>query len=162
MFYMRLRNGLLLSALCAVGPVHASDWLSFGGDPQRTGWAQGEKDINRGNAKDLTLLWKASLENQPRELNSLTAAVAAEWVVTPKGMKEIVVVGGASDNLFALDAETGKILWKKTFSAEGASRQTPSWLCPGALNATPLIGKNGLDLRVYAISSDGKLHVLDI
>jgi len=142
--------------------VVASNWLTFGGDPQRTGWAQDEKDINRKNAKDLALLWKASLDNQPRELNSLTAPVAAEWVVTPSGMKEIVVIGGASDNLFALDAENGKLLWKKTFAAEGTPRQTPFWLCPNALNATPLIARTGLNLSIYAISSDGKLHALDI
>ena len=162
MNYMLLRNGMLLFSLCAFAPVNASDWLSFGGDPQRTGWAQGEKDINRTNAKDLTLLWKATLENQPRELNSLTAAVAAEWVVTPQGMKEIVIVGGASDNLFAMDAESGKLLWKKTFTPDTKPKQGPFWLCPNALNATPLIAKRGLDVIVYTISSDGKLHVLDI
>jgi hypothetical protein len=146
----------------AVVPLGASDWLMFGGDPQRTGWAQGEKDINRENAKDLTLLWKASLDNAPRELNSLTAAVAAEWVVTTKGMKEIVIVGGASDNLFALDAQTGQLLWKKSFTPDSKPKQEPFWLCPNALNATPLIAKRGLDVMVYTISSDGKLHALDI
>ena len=82
MNYMLPRSGWLCLALCAFAPSYASDWLTFGGDPQRTGWAQGEKDIDRKNAKDLTLLWKASLDNDPRELNSLTAPVAAEWVVT--------------------------------------------------------------------------------
>jgi outer membrane protein assembly factor BamB len=162
MNYMLSRAALLCLILRAAAPVHASDWLTFGGNPQRTGWAQGEKDIDRKNAKDLALLWKASLDNDPRELNSLTAPVAAEWVVTQAGMKEIVIVGGASDNLFALDAETGKTIWKKTFTTEEVSKQKPSWLCPNALNATPLIGKTGLDLRVYTISTDGKLHVLDI
>jgi outer membrane protein assembly factor BamB len=110
----------------------------------------------------MTLLWKTHLENQPRELNSLTEAVVSEWVVTNKGMREIVVVGGASDNLFALDAGTGKLLWKKTFTAEGKPRQEPHWLCPNALNATPLIRKDDLDVSVYSVSSDGKLHVLNI
>jgi outer membrane protein assembly factor BamB len=156
------RSGWLCLALCALAQTYASDWPTFGGDPQRTGWARDEKDINRKNAKELTLLWKASLDNAPRELTSLTAPVAADWIITTTGMKEIVIVGGASDNLFAIDAETGKILWKKTFSAEGKPKQTPSWLCPSALNATPLIDKRGLNYRVYTISSDGKLHVLDI
>jgi outer membrane protein assembly factor BamB len=159
---MLQRIGVVALALSAVAMLSASSWLTYGGDPQRTGWAKDEKDINRKNAKDLVLLWKASLDNQPRELNSLTAPVAADWVATQSGMKEIVVVGGASDNLFALDAENGKVLWKKTFTAEGAARETPTWLCPSALNATPLIDKNGLDPRVYVVSSDGKLHVLDI
>jgi outer membrane protein assembly factor BamB len=162
MIYMLSRIVWLCLALSALAPLNASDWLTFGGNPQRTGWAQGEKDIDRKNVQHLSLLWKSSLENDPRELSSLTAPVAAEWVVTQTGMKEIVIVGGASDNLFALDAETGKVLWKKTFTAEGKPKQAPSWLCPNALNATPLIGKIGLDVRVYTISSDGKLHVLDI
>ncbi len=156
------RTWLLALSLWLLAPLTASDWLTFGGDPQRTGWAQQEKDIDRNNVKDLTLLWKAKLDNQARELNSMTAPVAAEWVVTPRGMKEIVVVGGASDNLYAIDAASGEIVWKKTFTAEGKSNQAPSWLCPYSLNATPLIGKNGLEQRVYTISSDGKLHVLDI
>jgi len=140
----------------------AADWPSFGGDPQRTSWSPQETDINRGNVGSMTLLWKTHLDNEPRELNGLTAAVAVEWVVTDKGMKEIVVVCGASDNLFALDASTGKLLWKKTFSIEGKPRQKPFWLCPNALNATPLIRKEDLKATVYAIASDGKLHVLNI
>jgi outer membrane protein assembly factor BamB len=110
----------------------------------------------------MTLLWKTRLDNEPRELNGLTAAVAVEWVVTDKGMKEIAVVAGASDNLFALDVGSGKLLWKKTFSVEGKPHQEPFWLCPNALNATPLIRKEGLRASVYAIASDGKLHVLNI
>ena len=148
--------------LCLLAPANAADWLTFGGDPQRTGWAQQEKDIDRENVKGLTLLWKAKLANDARELTSLTAPVATEWVVTPRGMKEIVVVGGASDNLFAIDASSGEIIWKKAFTAEGKPTQKPFWLCPNAMNATPLIAKNGLEQRVYTISSDGKLHVLDI
>lgn len=142
--------------------MSAADWLSFGYDPQRTSWSPQETDINRDSVKSMGLLWKAHLENEPRELNSLTAAVAVEWVVTDKGMKEIVVVGGASDRLFALDAGTGKLLWKKTFTVEGKPRQQPFWLCPNALNATPLIRKEGLKASVYAIASDGKLHVMNV
>lgn len=150
--------GLLISTYSLM----AADWPSFGRDAQRTSWSPQETDINPGNAGSMTLLWKTHLDNQTRELNGLTAAVAVEWVVTDQGMKEIVVVGGASDNLFALDAGTGKLLWKKSFSVEGKSHEEPFWLCPNALNATPLIRKEDLRTSVYAIASDGKLHILNI
>ncbi len=88
--------------------------------------------------------------------------MAVEWVVTDQGMKEIVVVGGASDNLFALDAGTGKVLWKKTFSVEAKPPKPLLWLCPHALNATPVIRKDILKVTVYAVASDGKLHALNI
>jgi outer membrane protein assembly factor BamB len=149
-------------SLISVTALIAANWLSFGNDPQRTSWSPQETDINRDNAKSLGLLWKTHLENEARELNSLTAAVVVEWVVTDKGMKEIVIVGGASDYLFALDAVTGKLLWKKTFAVDSKPRQQPFWLCPNALNATPLIRKEGLKASVYAIASDGKLHVLNV
>ncbi|MFN7994083.1 MAG: PQQ-binding-like beta-propeller repeat protein [Bryobacteraceae bacterium] len=152
-------TAMLLLFVCS---APADDWLSYGHDAQRSGWSPRETDINRENAGSLTLLWKARLDNQPRELNSLTAPVVSEWVVTNKGMREIVIVGGASDNLFALEASTGKPIWKKTFTVEGKPKQEPHWLCPNSLNATPLIRKEDLATTVYAISSDGKLHVVNI
>jgi outer membrane protein assembly factor BamB len=151
-------------ALCVpllfFSPLIAANWLSYGHDPQRTGWSPQETDINRANAKSMSLLWKAHLDNQPRELNSLTAPVNVEWVTTDKGMAEIVIVGGASDNLFALDANSGKLIWKKSFEAEGKPHGS-FWLCPNALNDTPLIRKDGLAATVFVISSDGKLHMLN-
>jgi outer membrane protein assembly factor BamB len=148
-------------ALLWLSHLAASNWLSYGHDPQRTSWSREETDINRDNAKSLTLLWKSHLDNQPRELNSLTAPVNVEWVTTDKGMAEIVIVGGASDNLFALDAGSGKLIWKKTFEAEGKPHSEPFWLCPNALNDTPLVRKDGLAATVFIISSDGKLHTLN-
>src|ERR1700691_3290372 len=122
----------------------ADDWLSYGHDPQRTGWSPKETDINRENAGYISLLWKTHLDNQPRELNSLTEAVVSEWIITDKGMKEIAVVAGAADNLFALEASSGKLLWKKTFTVEVKAKEKPHWLCPNSLNATPLIRKDDL------------------
>ena len=153
---------LTYGLLVLLYPLGADDWSSYGHDPQLTGWSPKETDINRENVGSMSLLWKTHLDNQPRELNSLTEAIVSEWVITDKGMKEIAVVGGAADNLFALEAPTGKLLWKKTFTAEGTPRDKPHWLCPNAVNATPLIRKDDLSVSVYAISSDGKLHVLNI
>jgi len=50
----------VLLALClplAVAQLKAANWLSFGNDPQRTSWSPQETDINRDNAKSMTLLW---------------------------------------------------------------------------------------------------------
>src|SRR5579871_5992856 len=148
-------------ALAGISRLPAANWLTFGHDPQRTAWSQEETDLNRDNAKSMTLLWKAHLDNLPRELNGLTAPVNVEWVTTDKGMAEIVIVAGASDNLYALAAGTGKLLWQKTFEPEVKPRQEPFWLCPNALNSTPLIRKDGLRATVFVIAADGKLHTLN-
>ena len=156
----------VLPAFCvpvlSLSHLMAASWLSYGNDPQCTSWSRKEVELNRQTAQSITLVWKTHLDNQPRELNSLTAAVAVEGVPTNQRMEEIVVVGGASDTIFAMNAETGKLLWKKTFAVEGKSRQEPSWLCPNALNATPLIRRERLGASVLAIASDGKLHMLNV
>jgi outer membrane protein assembly factor BamB len=159
---MKSKLLVILSLPALMVTLTAANWLSYGGDPQRTGWSPKETDITADNAKSLSLLWKQHLDNQSRELNGLTAPVAAEWVVSDQGMKEIVVVGGASDNLYAMEAATGKLMWKKTFANENKPKQEPFWLCPNALNATPLIRKEGLTADVLTIATDGSLHILNI
>lgn len=155
--------GAISIFVCCVW-LGAADWLTFGGNPQRTGWAKGETRISKENVKSLGLNWKLKLENEPKELNSLTAAVIVEAAYTPRGVKDIAIVAGASDNLYAIDADTGKLLWKKHFAVEGKSKQEPHWLCPNGLNATPVIEKGGGGLgtmTVHAVASDGKLHSLN-
>ena len=52
--------------------LHAADWLTHSGDPQRTGWQQAETTITKDNVKDFQLLWKLTLpDNQQKALHSL-------------------------------------------------------------------------------------------
>lgn len=96
----------------------AASWLTFGGDAQRSGWAKGDNGITKDNAKNLQLDWKIKLANEPKELNSLTAPVVIEPVYTNRGAEEYLIVGGSSDNLFAINTDTGKIIWQKHFTNE--------------------------------------------
>ena len=150
-----------LACLALLTGVAHAEWPMFGADPQRTGWARGEKILNRENAGTLELKWKLQLDNFPKELTSLTPPVVADQIKTIKGIKEYVIVGGSSDNLYAIDADTGKLAWQKTFSATGTPTRKPDTLCPYASNATPVV-QAGRPKTVYAISSDGKLHALNV
>ncbi|MDQ2948389.1 MAG: PQQ-binding-like beta-propeller repeat protein [Acidobacteriota bacterium] len=146
--------------------VQAGQWLTFGGNPQRDGWARDETMLTKDNVKSMKVIWKVHVNSDLREMNGLTAPVVVENVLTLQGHKDIVVVAGASDTLDAVDIDTGKVLWHKQFFAEGKPKQQPRWLCPNALNATPVIQMGGgvtpRDRTVHAISSDGKLHSLSI
>jgi hypothetical protein len=44
---------LLLFLLLTAGVGGAAEWLTFGHDPQRTGWAFGEREISPETASDL-------------------------------------------------------------------------------------------------------------
>jgi len=157
---MRRQAFLVVLALMYV-PGAVADWPTFGGDPQRTGWARQETLINRANAGTLELKWKLRLDNAPKELTSLAAPIVVDQVKNIHGIKEYVVVAGSSDTLFAIDADTGKLTWRRKFPVKGEPSRRISTLCPFALNATP-VAQGGRPRTVYAISSDGTLHSLSM
>lgn len=144
----------------------AGQWLTFGGNPQRDGWARDETILTKENVKSMKVIWKVHVDSELREMTGLTAPVIVENVLTAQGHKDIVVVGGASDTLDAIDIDSGKVLWHKQFQIEGKPKQQARWLCPNSLNATPVIQMGGgvtpRDRTVHAIASDGKLHSLSI
>ncbi|HLJ17901.1 MAG TPA: PQQ-binding-like beta-propeller repeat protein [Bryobacteraceae bacterium] len=159
------RSTLLIALTVALALAQrrpSADWLTFGGDPQRSGWAHNETILNKENVKGLKLAWSLKLDNVPLELNSLTVPVVDEKVITPHGFKDLVIVGGSSDNLYAIDADTGKLVWKKTFEMQGPPPKASGghWLCPNALETTPVIDKRSH--TVYIISRSGELHALNV
>src|SRR5260370_17165972 len=149
-------GGLLAVAIAA----QASEWLTFGGDPQRTGWAKEKKILTKDSLKNFGLQWKLHVDNEPKELSSLTAPVIMEDVYTAKGVKDILVVAGSSDNLYAIDADLGRLLCSQNSTASSKPKQEPHWLCPDGFDDTALLPEEegGLGtMDVYVIASDGKL-----
>src|SRR5216684_397719 len=156
----------LLLALCACALLRGADWPTDGGNPQRTAWQQDEKILNKNNVKNLKILWKIKLDNQPQEMHSLFPPLIVEKVNTSGGLKQIAIEAGISDNLYAIDVETGKLLWKKHFEYPTPARRGKPGdpLCPPGQTATPVIGPpNASGARtVYALAGDGKLHSLNL
>src|SRR5262249_43341106 len=109
---VRIRETICLLAAAALA---YADWPTFGGGAQRTGWARQEHLLNRDNVGTLELKWKIKLDNAPKELTSLTAPIVADQVKIVAGIKEYVVVAGSSDKIYAIDADTGKLAWQRTF-----------------------------------------------
>lgn len=162
---MRITIYCFISIL-AGATIAAASWPTFGADPQRDGWAKNETAISPTSTKNLQLLWKLKLDNQSKELNSLTSPVVINPVYTNQGAETYVVVGGSSDNLYVIDSDTGKLAWKKHFTnsapPQPSREDMGSYFCPDALNDTPVIGKGRLGVSVYVISIDGKLHALNM
>jgi type 1 glutamine amidotransferase len=106
---MRLRKCLGLAVLASWVPLMASDYLTEGNDPGRTGWMKDEKVFTLANVKDLKLLWKVELESQPREMHNLFSPLIAGRVMTARGPREIAIVAGISDDLFGIDVASGEL-----------------------------------------------------
>ena len=152
-------GSILFLIVTPVRNVTAADWLTFGHDPQRSGWTP-ESFISPENVRGLELKWASQLDNVPLALNSLTEPLAASGVNTPHGNRTVVYVAGSSDTFFALDAQDGKVLWSRTFDSAVLPNSDSFFLCPNAVNATPTIDRTGG--IVYTIARDGKLYGLDL
>jgi hypothetical protein len=151
---------VFVSWLSVAAPLQAADWPTFGHDPQRSGWASEETDLNTKNAGDLELKWKVQVKNEPRSIFSLMPPVVASGVNTAQGKKTLVIVAGVSDSIFALDAENGATVWTRAFDTHVLPKDEAFWLCPNSVNATPTIDRNrGL---VFAMAVDGRLYGLDL
>lgn len=158
---LKLMCCLLVFAFLALSvAIRGADWPTFGHDPQRSGWASGEDSLNVQNVSGLQLLWKTQIKNEPRSLAALTAPVVAEGVTTAKGIRNLVYVAGSADNLNAVDAGTGELIWSRTFDSHVLPKREGMWLCPNNLNATPTIDKQRR--LIYVIAADGKFYGLDL
>ena len=153
----------LLAGCCLAS---AADWPTDGASPRRDAWQREETLANKDNVSGFKLLWKLNLANDPREMHSLFPPLIANGVKTSSGEKEIAVEAGSSDNLFGVDVATGALIWSKHFPYKSEKPQLAGRgpLCPGGLVATPVLAPKveGQQRTVYAASSDGMLHQLNV
>jgi outer membrane protein assembly factor BamB len=151
----------LLGARGASGQRGQGEWLTWGHDPQRSGWNQSETTLTRDNVSHLELKWKSQLATAPKDvvLVTLTAPLVAT-VDGPAGPQTRVFVEGSDNTVYAIDSETGEIAWQKRFPNALTPKQPASLSCSNTENATPVIDKAaGI---IYFTTSDGKLRGLSL
>ena len=143
-------------------PPASNEWLTWGYDQERTGWNRAETTLTPKNVGGLKQLWSTQLSVPVDQyvLSTMTAPVLAAGVATASGPADILFVLGSNDVLVAVDANSGKQLWSKSFSNPQTPKKPKEWLCPGTANDTPTIDKaRGV---VFFITSDGKLRGLNL
>ena len=156
---------LLASLIVHAQARKSHDWLTWGGDVERSGWNRSETALSKTSVRNLELKWKTQIDKQvPIEIESgaamLTAPLVVEGVRTSQGTKSMVLTLAASNTVAALDPATGKIIWQRTFENTVQPANAATWVCTNTSTATPVIDKSkGL---VYLISADGRLHGLSL
>jgi outer membrane protein assembly factor BamB len=160
-----------------------TDWLTDGGDNERTGWQRHETILTKDNVRNLKVLWKIQTDNQPRALHGLMPVLIVGRLNTAKGPSQIGIVSGISDNLYAFDVEAGQIVWQKHWAYEqgndgrggpeagrgaggGRGPTDPKhlgFLRPGGSSDVPVIGPPDAQGRrpVYFVTGDGVLHTVN-
>jgi outer membrane protein assembly factor BamB len=144
---------VIVSTASAQSPGGPSEWTTYGYDTARTGWNRVEQGLSAENLGPMRRLWKTVLPNRPHVLAGLSAPLAVNH-----GGRDLVIVAGSDNHVFALDAATGERLWQADFTTEAKPGAPDDWLCPNALTATPVIDKERS--RVFAAASDGRLYAL--
>src|SRR5476651_2444038 len=120
MIVARLLGAACLLAIIplTVAAQDANDWLTWGHDQERSGWNRSETSLTKANVSRLAVQWSTQLATPPTDiaLSTLTAPVVVAGAVTSQGPRNMLLVLGADDTLFALDADSGKVAWQKTFA----------------------------------------------
>jgi len=108
-----------------------TQWPTAQGDAQRTSWIRTDSKISvEALAKPgFELQWKVKLENAPRGAYGLSQGVSASGVTLFIPMS---IVTGASNNMFALDNDTGYVVWRRHFES---ALPAPTADCPGGITS---------------------------
>lgn len=128
------------------------DWPTVDQNPARTGEASGETTITTSNVANLKSLWSTTLDGK------VTAEPLFLKQVTVGGqLHDVVIAATNANSVYALDAGTGAVLWRKNLGAVASNCAIPGGF---GITAAPVVDKvNGL---VYTVSDDGFLHTLSL
>src|SRR5688500_9116837 len=133
-----------MSGLLYAQARSAPDWTTQGFDAQRTSWMRVDPYISVDNMAKFQFIWKLKVDNESRHGNALTAPVALGNLMTFRGFKSLIFVGGSSNNVYGIDYDFGTMFWRTHHNyTAGAREYAGSPTCPGGMTvpltrATPL------------------------
>ena len=117
----------------------STQWLTAMADPQRTSWIRSDDKISVATMSEpgFELQWSAKLANAPRGLQSIGSGVTANGVTLFVPMS---IVTGSSNNVYAIDNDTGYVIWERHFDAPlpAASTSCPGGITSAATRIVPL------------------------
>jgi len=125
-FGLTLVAPVLMHAQFRVAP----DWMTAGGDAQRSSWIRTDPKISveRLRKPGFDLVWKLKLDHDPG------AAATLSHYIGYRGFRSLAFTGSRDGDLTAIDADIGRIEWTKSLPVGHASgAATPG--CPDGMTA---------------------------
>jgi hypothetical protein len=114
------------------------EWTTSQGDAQRSSWVRTDVRLTKDAVQkgELKFLWKMKLDNDARQLNSLTTPVLMDRLISHRGFKALAFIGGSAERMFAIDTDLAKIYWTTIINYSSIAPPANSTLaCPGGLIA---------------------------
>ena len=144
----------------------APEWTTDSFSPQRDAWQRDETKLTTQNAKNIQMLWKVKTDNKTMGMQSFREPLIISGVKTAAGVQTLTIVAGSSNDVYAVDVDSGKIVWQKHLKWSSSKPQEAGegrgFICTNALSATPVITPAGAGERfLYVLASDGYLHTME-
>lgn len=162
--------GFCILAIAWVNPARGqsdAEWLTSSGDAARDAWQQSASKITTANVGRLKLLWKVKLPTKPMGMLTFREPLIVTGVKTAAGTRTLAILAGAVNDVHAIDAESGKVVWQSSLKWMSDKPQEPGegsgFICTNAMSATPVISPIDAPVRrLYVLASDGYLHIMDL
>ncbi len=118
------------AAARAQGGRGSSDWMTAGGDAQRSSWVRTDPKISVSSIQKpgFQVAWKVKLNSEP------SVAATLDRYIGYRGFRSFALVGSRSGDITAFDTDLGRIEWKKSLGA-GAAPRDASAPCGGGMTA---------------------------
>ncbi len=114
------------------------EWTTSHGDAQRTSWVRSDVRLTKDAVQkgELKFLWKMKLDNETRQLNSLTTPVLMDRLISHRGFKALAFVGASGERVYAIDTDLARVYWTTVINYSSITPPAnSSWACPGGLMA---------------------------
>src|SRR5262245_33246943 len=131
--------GLLSLALVQAQGRGGGEWTTSNSDAQRSSWVRTDTRLTKDAVQkgELKFLWKMKLDNDTRQLNSLTTPVLMDRLISHRGFKALAFIGASSERVYAIDTDLAKLYWTTVINYSSITPPAnSSWGCPGGLIAT--------------------------
>ena len=113
------------------------EWTTSHGDAQRASWVRTDARLTKDAVQkgELKFLWKMKLDNETRQLNSLTTPVLMDRLISHRGFKALAFVGASAERVYAIDTDLARVYWTTVINYSSITPPAnSSWGCPGGLD----------------------------
>jgi hypothetical protein len=114
------------------------EWTTSQGDAQRSSWVRTDVRLTRDAVQkgELKFLWKMKLDNETRQINSLTTPVLMDRLISHRGFKALAFIGASGERVYAVDTDLARVYWTTIINYSSITPPAnSSWACPGGLTA---------------------------
>jgi outer membrane protein assembly factor BamB len=131
-----------------------TDWATWGFGVERHGHNPRERTIGVGNVDELRQVWRTDLGAVTN-----TAPMVAIDVDVRGETVDLAFVGTEHGAFFAIDVDTGDVVWKQQFETQTLEcSESPD----NTFGVTAAAAIDRPASRVYVAAADGKTHALDL